>query len=121
VARKANPRPPEAEQRARTNHGLMRRDDGKWTFRYDEALRRGARHLATPDEIEADWQSLKSIACPTLLVRGEASDILSPELAQRMVNEIPNCQLVEVADSGHSVPLDNPTGFIKAVEPFLRD
>ncbi len=122
AARAANPRPPDAELRDRVNHGLMRRDDGKWTFRYDAALRRNpdVRHLATPEEIEADWESLTRITCPTLLVRGEASDILSPELAQRMVNSIPNCRLVEVADSGHSVPLDNPTGFLRAVEPFLR-
>jgi pimeloyl-ACP methyl ester carboxylesterase len=122
AARNANPRPPDAELRSRVNHGLMRRDDGKWTFRYDVALRRsqGARRLATPEEIEADWQSLKNITCPTLLVRGEASDILSAEVAQRVVNSIPNCRLVEVADSGHSVPLDNPTGFLSAVEPFLR-
>ncbi len=121
VARAANARPPDAELRARVQHGLMRRDDGKWTFRYDSALRHtpGARAVATPEEIERDWQSLKNITCPTLLVRGESSDILSPEHAQRMAASIPNCQLVEVRDSGHSVPLDNPTGFLSAVEPFL--
>jgi len=121
AARRANPRPPDAELRARTEHGLVQRDDDKWTFRYDVALRRtpGARRVATPQEIEQDWQSLKNITCPTLLVRGESSDILSPELAQRMVQAIPNCRLVEVPNSGHSVPLDNPTGFLNAVEPFL--
>jgi len=54
-----------------------------------------------------------------LLVRGVASDVLSPELAQRMVQSIPDCHLVEVADSGHSVPLDNPRGFLDAVRGFL--
>jgi pimeloyl-ACP methyl ester carboxylesterase len=122
AARAANARPPDAELRSRVNHGLMRREDGKWTFRYDVALRRNpdVRRAATPEEVEADWQSLKKITCPTLLVRGEASDILSPELARRVVSSIPNCRLVEVPDSGHSVPLDNPTGFLRAVEPFLR-
>jgi pimeloyl-ACP methyl ester carboxylesterase len=36
-----------------------------------------------------------------------------------MVQSIPNCQLVEVPNSGHSVPLDNPAGFLHAVRGFL--
>jgi pimeloyl-ACP methyl ester carboxylesterase len=121
AARQANPRPSDADLRARLGHGLMQRPDGTWTFRYDVALRNGsgARVMATPEEIAADWQSLGRITCPTLLVRGADSDILSPELAQRMVTAIPNCRLVDVQDSGHAVPLDNPAGFLEAVRDFL--
>jgi pimeloyl-ACP methyl ester carboxylesterase len=121
AARRANPRPAEADLRARLHYGLMQRPDGKWTFRYDVALRNGssARVMPTPEEIARDWESLKNITCPTLLVRGAASDVLSPELAQRVVEAIPNCRLVEVADSGHAVPLDNPRGFLEAVRGFL--
>jgi pimeloyl-ACP methyl ester carboxylesterase len=99
----------------------MQRPDGKWTFRYDVALRdgSGARIMATREEIESDWASLSNISCPTLLVRGADSDILSPELAQRVVESIPNSRLIEVQSSGHSVPLDNPSGFIQAVHTFL--
>jgi pimeloyl-ACP methyl ester carboxylesterase len=121
VARRANARPPDAALRARVKHGLMQRPDGKWTFRYDVALRNGsgARVTATPEEIAADWASLKNITSPTLLVRGVHSDILDPEHAQRMVDTIPNCKLVQVEESGHSVPLDNPRGFLEAVRGFL--
>jgi len=121
AARRANPRPPDDALRARIQHGLMQRPDGKWTFRYDVALRNGsgARVIATPAEIAADWASLTNITSPTLLVRGAHSDILSPEHAQRMVATIPNCRLVTVADSGHSVPLDNPPGFLEAVRGFV--
>lgn len=121
VARRANPRPPDDELRARTRYGLKQLDDGTWTFRYDVALRNGsgARVMPTQDEVQQTWWSLKNITCPTLLVRGAESDILSAEHAQRMVQTIPNCRLVEVFDSGHSVPLDNPTGFISAVRTFL--
>jgi esterase len=121
LARRANPRPPDEALRARIRHGLMQRADGKWTFRYDVALRNGsgARVTATPAEVAADWESLKNITSPTLLVRGAHSDILSPELAQRMVETIPICRLVTVEESGHSVPLDNPSGFLEAVRGFL--
>jgi pimeloyl-ACP methyl ester carboxylesterase len=46
-------------------------------------------------------------------------DLIKPELATRMASEVPNCTAVEVADAGHSVPLDNPVGFAAAVLPFL--
>jgi pimeloyl-ACP methyl ester carboxylesterase len=121
AARKANIRPPDAELRSRVLNGIKPTPDGKWTFRYDVALRNGsgARPTPTRAEIDHDWASLKNITSPTLLVRGAESDILSPANAQRMIDNIPNCRLVEVENSGHSVPLDNPTGFLSAVRTFL--
>ena len=62
---------------------------------------------------------MKGITCPTLLVRGAESDILSPELLNDLSTRVPDARLVEVADSGHSVPLDNPRGFIESVREFL--
>jgi pimeloyl-ACP methyl ester carboxylesterase len=56
---------------------------------------------------------------PTLIIRGEVSDILSPELAQRMIETIPGARLVTVAGSGHAVPLDAPEGFLAAARGFL--
>jgi len=118
AARAANPRPPEAELRHRVLNNLMKRDDGRWTFRYDAALRAPDRPLPRPDAAQA-WAGLAQIACPTLLVRGAESDILGADTATRMVQTIPDCRMVEVPNAGHSVPLDNPSGFLAAVQTFL--
>lgn len=118
AARIANPRPPEDEHRRRVLNNLTQRDDGRWTWRYDKALRMPGGRPPRPDP-ETVWPLLARITCPTLLVCGAESDILSPETATRMVRAIPNCRLVEVAGAGHSVPLDNPDGFLAAVRPFL--
>jgi pimeloyl-ACP methyl ester carboxylesterase len=118
VARHNNPRAPEAELRHRFRNGLMLRDDGKWTYRYDKALRDPNRPRPQPDPA-AHWAMLAQITCPTLLVRGAESDVLSVEVAERMAQTMPNCKLVTVPDAGHSIPLDNPSGFIAAVKPFL--
>jgi pimeloyl-ACP methyl ester carboxylesterase len=56
---------------------------------------------------------------PAQLIRGELSDILSPEITKRMMATIPNLRLDEVKESGHSVPLDAPDGFLKAAREFL--
>jgi esterase len=118
VARAGNARPPEAEHRARIINSLMLRDDGRWTYRYDKALRDPERPRPQPDAA-AHWAMLERINTPTLLVRGAESDILAAEIAQKMTEVMPNCTLVTVPDAGHSIPLDNPQGFIAAVKPFL--
>jgi pimeloyl-ACP methyl ester carboxylesterase len=117
-SRAANPLAPEAELRHRALNNLMRLDDGRWTFRYDKGLRDNSRPLPRPTP-EDGWAAVKVIACPTLLVRGAESDILAPETAQRMVAEMKDCRLVEVPRAGHSIPLDNPEGFVAAVRTFL--
>lgn len=116
-ARLGNPRAPEDALRHRVLNNLMRRDDGKWTFRYDAALR-GGRPIRQADP-EPAWAKLRKITCPALLIRGAESDLLGRAAAERMTREIPNCHMVEVPRSGHSVPLDNPPGFLAAVRTFL--
>jgi pimeloyl-ACP methyl ester carboxylesterase len=121
AARAANPRAPDDVVRDRVLNNLIQLADGTWTYRYDVALRNGsgARVVPTAEEIARSWESLRNITAPTLLIRGAESDVLSPALARRMVETIPNCRLVEVPDSGHSVPGDNPSGFLAAVQTFL--
>jgi pimeloyl-ACP methyl ester carboxylesterase len=118
AARAANPRPPEAHHRHRVDYSLMRTEDGRWTYRYDRALR-SPRNLRRRDT-EAGWRSCANIAVPTQIIRGELSDILAPEIADRMVQIIPGARLESVADSGHSVPLDAPEGFLAAARAFLK-
>jgi pimeloyl-ACP methyl ester carboxylesterase len=107
IARAANPRADETESRHRLKHSLMPNGEGKWTYRYDKTLRSPERPLPRPTS-QAGWAMLANITCPTLLVRGAESDLLSVEVAERMCREMANCQLVTISKAGHSVPLDNP-------------
>ncbi|MGH7012074.1 MAG: alpha/beta fold hydrolase, partial [Caulobacteraceae bacterium] len=118
AARAANPRPPEAHHRARIEANLMRTEDGRFTWRYDRALRRG--QGVRGFDVEAGWRACAAINVPTLLVRGELSDILSPAIAARMIATIPDARLVEMKGSGHSVPLDAPERFLEAAREFLK-
>jgi pimeloyl-ACP methyl ester carboxylesterase len=96
----------------------MRRADGRFTYRYDRALR-DPKNPRQGIPAEEGWRLVSNIDVPTLLVRGERSDILSVTVAKRMAAAIPKCTLVEVAGSGHPVPLDKPDEFLAAVKPFL--
>lgn len=119
-ALRANPNADPAEARHRTLANLLRLEDGTWTFRYDRSYRDGSRTISRPD-MEASWRELERIQAPTLLVRGERSDVLSPEVAARMVATIPDCRLVTVPGAGHSIPLERPLGFLAGVLPFLAE
>lgn len=116
-ARQANSVPPEAHHRYRVDHGLMRTEDGQWTFRYDRVLRAGVpRDGIPPDE---GWRLVAEIGVPTLLLRGENSDILAASVAERMVADVPDCEFQEIAGSGHPIPLDKPEAFLEALQRFL--
>jgi pimeloyl-ACP methyl ester carboxylesterase len=117
-ARRANPNADETEQRHRISNNLMQTPDGKWTYRYDRALRDPNNPRPRPST-EQGWQLVQQIAVPTLLLRGEVSDVLPREVAERMTKELPDCRFVEVAGSGHSIPLERPQGFLDAVRTFL--
>jgi esterase len=109
-------------------HGLREGDDGRLELKIDPALR-GVISQDAPSDLQADvsspeaqWEALGKITCPTLVVRGAASDILSPEIADKMVDEVlPNGRLAVVAQAGHSVMTDNPDGFRDAVNAFVLE
>ena len=43
---------------------------------------------------------------------------MSPEIADRMVDVLPNGELALVAQASHSVMLDNPEGFAAVLKRF---
>jgi pimeloyl-ACP methyl ester carboxylesterase len=85
---------------------VLRKDkDGKWVRHYDMGLALPFRS-ATPESAEADqamlWAAYDAISCPTLLVRGADSDLLSVETARLMSQRGPKAQLVEIPNVGHA-------------------
>ncbi|MCZ6854305.1 MAG: alpha/beta hydrolase [Gammaproteobacteria bacterium] len=117
-ARQDNSIPPEDHHRHRVYNSLMRTEEGLWTYRYDRALR-DASIPREPITAEEGWKYVQNFNVPTLLIRGELSDILSPDIAERMAKEIPDCELQEIPGSGHPVPLDKPEPFLEVARTFL--
>jgi len=84
---------------------LCQNEAGQWVRHYDLALAVPFKE-ATPKSVhQAEallWQAYDAITCPTLLVRGEMSDLLSREVAQSMTQRGPRATLVEIAGVGHA-------------------
>jgi 3-oxoadipate enol-lactonase len=64
------------------------------------------------------WRMLRQVICPTLIVRGKGSAVLSQSVAERMVSALRNGALQTVKKAGHAVMLDNAEDFANAVETF---
>jgi pimeloyl-ACP methyl ester carboxylesterase len=118
---------PDALKRMAKN-GLKQREDGRYVLKMDTAYRSAtaagmdAAELAAREQenARAMWTALEKLPCPTLVVRGAASDIVSADVADRMVDDVlRDGRLAIVPQAGHSVMTDNPDAFAKAVGEFV--
>lgn len=117
---KYNPRRAPEQIRGSIMHNLKQLPNGKWTWKYDKRLRRPGRRMGSDPETEKRlWGYLEALQCPTLLVRGGASDIIAMDTADKMHAAIPNSQLATIDGAGHLVMGDSPAGFQRAVTEFL--
>jgi pimeloyl-ACP methyl ester carboxylesterase len=64
------------------------------------------------------WHAYDRIQCPTLLLRGSESDLLSEATAQEMTRRGPKAKLQEIAGVGHAPMFQQPDQ-IEAVRNFL--
>jgi pimeloyl-ACP methyl ester carboxylesterase len=96
---------------------LRRRPDGRWVWKMDPAyieqrVKRGA--PARPPL----WPALQALPCPTLVVWGKESDVLSEAQVLRMVEVLPRGELVSVPAIGHAPTLVEPV-VLAALDRFL--
>ena len=117
-----NPRRPVEQIRGSILHNLKQLTNGKWSWKYDKRLRSPERRMGSdPQAAERLWGYVESLRCPTLVVRGGASDVVALETADAMRGRIPNGRLATVENAGHLVMGDNPAGFQRAVAGFLAE
>ena len=92
--------------------------NGKIGWKFDPAIRE-QRINGTAAPAADLWPTLERITCPTLLVRGMETDLLTEETARQMVDTLAEGTLAEIERAGHMVFEDNPADFIAAVKGWL--
>jgi pimeloyl-ACP methyl ester carboxylesterase len=91
--------------------------DGQWRLKYDPGIAVPFRTSASqPANLWAQWDAIR---CPTLLLRGSDSDLLSKTTAQAMQARGPRPELVEFAGIGHAPMLLSPDQITPVVQ-FLQ-
>jgi pimeloyl-ACP methyl ester carboxylesterase len=87
---------------------MLRREGERFRLHYDPAIAVPLRALnaaAAAAGEAALWGAFDAIRCPTLLLRGADSDVLSPATARAMTERGPQASLREFAGVGHAPTL----------------
>jgi pimeloyl-ACP methyl ester carboxylesterase len=92
------------------------RPDGSWGVGYDPRIAVPFRAQPAPGDL---WPLWDAIRCPTLVLRGEHSDLLSKATARAMSERGPRARVAEIPDVGHA-PMLMSSDQVDIVVDFLR-
>ena len=92
------------------SRSLHQEPDGRFGYAFDP------RWFGVPSRPRPE---LASVACRTLVVRGSESELLTAEGAGELARELPNAQLLEIAEAGHHVQIDQPERVLEVLLSFL--
>jgi pimeloyl-ACP methyl ester carboxylesterase len=108
---------------------VRRQSNGSWQVNYDLRIAEPFKAFMAagqPQDLSASepspmllWPLYDAISCPTLLLRGALSDLLTAEVAQAMTQRGPKAELEEVPKVGHAPSLVTPEQ-INLVHQFLK-
>jgi pimeloyl-ACP methyl ester carboxylesterase len=97
---------------------LRQRPDGRWVWKMDPTyIQQRVQNGAPPRP--ALWPVLQGLSCPTMVIWGMQSDVLSEAQARRMLEVLPRGELVAVPGVGHAPTLVEPV-VLAALEGFLE-
>lgn len=95
----------DAQWRSLTEHWVRRQPDGTWQPHYDPRMAEAFR-AGMPEKGDLEfWPLYDAVRCPTLVLRGERSDLLGRDTAAAMAQRGPKAKVVEIAGVGHAPTL----------------
>jgi pimeloyl-ACP methyl ester carboxylesterase len=109
----------DAEWRFLTEHVVRKNPDGTLRMHYDPAIAVPFNAQAPHQDVDL-WSFYDNIRCPTLVLRGAQSDLLTKETAQKMSGRGPKARVVELPGVGHAPTLIHADQ-VRAVGDFLLE
>ena len=107
----------DAEWRFLTEVVVRKNADGSLRLHYDPKLAEPFRALMPEKDLEL-WPQWDAIRCPTLVLRGAQSDLLTRDTCDKMAERGPKAKVVEIPGVGHAPTLMHDDQ-IKIVRDFL--
>ena len=99
-------------------------DDGVYVWDFDPILRDPTSRPPDPDpgqrRLSDLWDCADRVQCPTMIVRGSETDMLTPEAIQRLHRRVSGSRVSLIEDAGHSVPTDQPAALSLNIREFLQ-
>jgi pimeloyl-ACP methyl ester carboxylesterase len=96
-------------------HSLRRNSDGLLTQHYDPNILSQFTEMQNPSWA---WTMFASITAPMLVIRGMDSDVLTSEIADRMVGSALRVERLDLPGLGHAPFLNTPDQ-IKEIQSFI--
>jgi pimeloyl-ACP methyl ester carboxylesterase len=102
---------------------LVERIDGRFEPRLDPGILSGPEDESAWMRLEEVlWAALEAVRCPTLLVRGAVSAMLSEKVAEEMTQQrLADGTLLTIPRAGHAVMVDDGPALRVAIESFIAD
>jgi pimeloyl-ACP methyl ester carboxylesterase len=94
----------DAEWRFLTEVAVRRYADGGYRMHYDPRIAEPLRAQLPEKDLEL-WPIYEAVRCPTLVLHGEQSDLLTRETCDRMAGRGPKAKVVEIKGVGHAPTL----------------
>lgn len=94
----------DAQWRFLTETFLRKNDDGTWRAHYDPRIAEAYQAEMPEKDLEL-WNLYDAVRCPTLVLRGEHSDLLARATAAEMTRRGPKAKVVEIPGVGHAPTL----------------
>ncbi|HKV55554.1 MAG TPA: alpha/beta hydrolase [Candidatus Binataceae bacterium] len=100
-------------------YNLRQTPAGNWTLKHDQ--RRASEQAAAiaTGQRERLASEVSRIACPTLILRGALSEVLSDQGAQKFADSIKNARWARIENAGHNIQGDNPADLLAALRSIL--
>ena len=113
------------DQLERRVHSVLKmNEDGRLVWDFDEAFRDPQIRPPEPDpgqrRLSDLWDSADRVQCPTMIIRGQDTDMLTPEAIQRLHRRIAGSRVSLIEDAGHHVPTDQPASLALNIREFLQ-
>jgi pimeloyl-ACP methyl ester carboxylesterase len=111
-------------KRAANPEGLLkvlRERNGRWYWHWDpRVIQQDRTEVVATRLLGLLDVAMSNIFVPTLLVRGELSDVVTQAGIDLMVSRLPDITVVEVAGAAHMIAGDQNDQFTNAVNAFLE-
>ena len=91
-------------------HSIRELPDGRFVYKFDP------RWFGLPP---SPHEPLEDVRCPSLVIRGDHSTLLTREGAESVVEKLPSARLIEISGAGHNVHLERPVEVIVAITEHL--
>jgi pimeloyl-ACP methyl ester carboxylesterase len=113
------PHRPRPANTAGLQRNLRLREDGRYYWHWDPRLFERL-HASPQLQLKRYEAAARNVRVPALLIRGQRSELVTPDNVRHFLTLIPSAQFVDVAGAGHMVAGDRNDAFSAAVLSFLQ-